>query len=340
MSKFSVTKFVSEERHRFILRVILFVLIGLFVALSIAGTTVFHLPEGTFSFLSINVMYGLNSGSPNIPGRISFTISILVLFLLAFSNTSKTYSFTFILFAIATVLFAIRLDYFSLINFEDAYYDELIVSPLNIIAIINIITGSLASLLALFISLDKSRFRVIDIAEIAIFVALAVILDLPFAKITMNADGGSVSLEWIPLIIIVLRHGPLKGFMASGLIYGLISCLIGGHGVASFPFDYLLAFGSFGLIGFFSNLILTRKRRPINYVVSGILLILSVTLATGAKILSHTIGGIVLYNASLIGSLVYNAPPNLITLPITVGVLLVLLTPLLLINRRFPVSSK
>ena len=67
-------------------------------------------------------------------------------------------------------------------------------------------------------------FSVRDIAEIAILVALALGLDK--LKISVGATGGSVNFAMFPLFVIALRHGPFKGFIAGGIVYGLISCLL------------------------------------------------------------------------------------------------------------------
>ena len=50
-------------------------------------------------------------------------------------------------------------------------------------------------------------FNVHDMVEIAMLVALAIILD-QFLKISIGATGGSINLAALPLLIISFRHGP------------------------------------------------------------------------------------------------------------------------------------
>ena len=68
-------------------------------------------------------------------------------------------------------------------------------------------------------------FSVKSMTEIAVLVALA--LGLNYLKIPLGATGGSINLQIVPLFIIALRYGPAKTFIASGLVYGLLSSWYG-----------------------------------------------------------------------------------------------------------------
>jgi len=50
--------------------------------------------------------------------------------------------------------------------------------------------------------MNKSKFVVRDIVEIAMLVAIAVVLDLDFLKFTVFPAGGSVGLTMVPLFIL------------------------------------------------------------------------------------------------------------------------------------------
>ena len=65
------------------------------------------------------------------------------------------------------------------------------------------------------------EFNVRDIVEIAIFCALAIVLDT-FVKIPLGPSG-SINLSMVPILVIALRHGWFKGFVAGGIIFGFIS---------------------------------------------------------------------------------------------------------------------
>lgn len=92
------------------------------------------------------------------------------------------------------------------------------------------------------------------LTEIAILVALAVVLEVIFTGLSaffpfMAAPyGGRVSLSMLPLFIITFRHGYGKGIIA-GIIYGLLNLLLDAQlwHWASFLLDYVIAFGVIGL---------------------------------------------------------------------------------------------
>ena len=86
------------------------------------------------------------------------------------------------------------------------------------------------------------------IAEVGIAVALAAVLSLiPAFELP---QGGSVSLEMIPLLFLAVRRGPKIGVWA-GVIYGLINLIMKPYIVhpAQVVLDYPLAFGLVGLAG-------------------------------------------------------------------------------------------
>ena len=90
--------------------------------------------------------------------------------------------------------------------------------------------------------MDKKTFTfdVRDMVEIAMLCALAIVLDR-FLKIPLGPTGGSLNLSMVPIFFINLRHGWFKGFVAGGLIYGLITCLLDGYGMACYPLEYFMA---------------------------------------------------------------------------------------------------
>ena len=98
--------------------------------------------------------------------------------------------------------------------------------------------------------MDSRRTRVL--VEIALSVALAAVL----AMITVwrMPQGGSVSLNMLPLFIIALRRGPGAG-MAAGALYGGVDFLINPyiiHWIQPF-LDYPVAYGLVGLSGVVSR---------------------------------------------------------------------------------------
>ena len=102
----------------------------------------------------------------------------------------------------------------------------------------------------LFVNKNLFKLSTHAIAEDGVLIALAFVLN--FVKVPLAAAGGSVNLQLLPLFIIALRRGPLHGLVASGVVYGLLTCLTDGYGLITFPFDYLIGFGSAGFVGIFS----------------------------------------------------------------------------------------
>ena len=153
----------------------------------------------------------------------------------------------------------------------------------------------------------------------AIMAALAVILS--YIEIQVGAVGGSINIVMLPIILVAYRYGALWG-VGTGLVVGLVKCIIGGGigwGLPSILLDYVLAYGAVGVAGFVRKLkfglpigalIGAIARFGIHYI-SGIT-IYAITTAT-------EISGITTSNAWLY-SLIYN---GLYMLPSTILVVIV-----------------
>lgn len=88
------------------------------------------------------------------------------------------------------------------------------------------------------------------LTEIAITIALASVFN--FLRIWKLPQGGSVSLEMVPILFLAMRRGAKAGITA-GSVYGLISIIFDGviyHPMSIF-LDYLFAYGVLGIAGFF-----------------------------------------------------------------------------------------
>ena len=193
-------------------------------------------------------------------------------------------------------------------------------------------TISVFSVLALIN--EKIGLNTKSIAEDALLIAAAFVLN--FIKVPLAATGGSVNLQLLPLFIIALRRGPLHGLVSSGVVYGLLTCLTDGYGLVTFPFDYLIGFGSAGFVGVFSKFILDENK---NFwarvgVLSG-----SVVVATFIRLVGGMASSMILYEYGFMKSLAYNIPYICLSGLAALVVLLALYYPLLKLNRIKPVEA-
>lgn len=189
------------------------------------------------------------------------------------------------------------------------------------------------AVLTLFILLNVThRYSVYEIVESAMLIALAIGLDLPGLKIQLGANGGSISFTTVPLLILALRQGPLKGFIGIGVVYGLITCLLDGWGLYTYPFDYLLGYGSLAILGFFKPLILSEKQTKYN-VKGALFIVLGTFLSVIARLAAATLSGMIFYDLDFVGSLIYNMIYVLPSGAAAIVVLLALYKPLINIDR-------
>lgn len=191
------------------------------------------------------------------------------------------------------------------------------------------ITLSIVSLgLSIYISrfiFDNTKISIRDIAEIGIFVSFAFVLDLPIFKVKVVANGGSISLIMLPLILLALRKGFFKGFIGAGIVFGLMSCFFDGYGFITYPLDYLLGFGSLAVVGLFRKFIIGKEKLTYwNYIILFLVTLLAMSLRTMAS----TISGILIYQLDFVGSLVYQLTYMGPSFAAVMVVLLILLYPL------------
>ncbi|AIO19164.1 Thiamine transporter ThiT [Candidatus Izimaplasma bacterium HR1] len=133
------------------------------------------------------------------------------------------------------------------------------------------------------------------ITEVAILVALAVVLEVVFTGLAAFFPflalpyGGRVSLSMLPIFIVTYRHGFRYGIYA-GVIYSIMNLLLDGaiYHWASVPLDYLIAFGSLGL-GYIGVLLLGKNFKGFA---------LMVVIGSFFRFLSSFISGIILVTAN------------------------------------------
>ena len=188
-----------------------------------------------------------------------------------------------------------------------------------------------------FTTFSNQKRTVKEIVEEGVLISLAFVLN--FIKIPVGATGGSINFQMLPLMLIALRHGPQHGFVAGGLIYGLLTCLTDGYGFACYPFDYLIGFGSVAVMGFFRNYIFSEGQKTYNF--KGLLFIfIGGTLATFIRYIGSNVSSIVVYQYTLEAALAYNAFYIPLSGLVSILALMAIYGPLLKVNARHPVEKE
>ena len=179
-------------------------------------------------------------------------------------------------------------------------------------------------------------FNVHDIVEIAMFVAIALVLD-NFLKIPLGASGGSINLAVLPLVLLALRHGWFKGFVAGGIIFGFISCLIDAYGLVTYPLEYFVTFGSVAIVGAFSKLITTLYTNK-KYVLSALILIGCLLAFSVIRLFAASIDSVLIYEYTFEAAIIYNLSYVFISSGAVCVLSVALLPALIRINKQFPTS--
>ncbi len=223
----------------------------------------------------------------------------------------------------------------------------------------------IAGLGMMFASLSRmfefKKYTIREMSETAILIALAVVLD-KFARIPIQANGGSINFSAIPLFIIAVRYGGFKGFIASSFIFGFITCLIDGYGLQTYPFDYFVALSGYSIVGIFYNAVnnyYAKKKLELRLADNGenvtsdnsfvvkenifkvVAIILGGFFAMVVRYCGHMISGAILYQPiTFVDNFIYQSTYVPVSVWISVAGMLILYKPIELINRVFPVINK
>ncbi len=160
----------------------------------------------------------------------------------------------------------------------------------NVVKWISIASVVLLLGLIAAISLFKKNGNKYDAKRIAFAgVCIAMSFVLAFVKVSPVQSGGSVTLaSFVPVLIFAYVYGPLEGF-AVGLIHGLLNFIESPWILtpATFLLDYLLAFASIGIMGFFGKM--PRKEK------SALPLVLGCICVFSARFLFHLASGMIYF---------------------------------------------
>jgi thiamine transporter len=132
--------------------------------------------------------------------------------------------------------------------------------------------------------------KVLLMAEIAIMAALSLILGLISFK-GLWANGGSVSLEMVPIFLLAFRRG-LKAGVFTGLVVGMLQLLVNPqiYYFAQVILDYPLAFALAGVAGAFAPTIQQNKGKRTILMVTGIFV------GCLLRLVSHVLSGVIFFS--------------------------------------------
>ncbi len=137
------------------------------------------------------------------------------------------------------------------------------------------------------------RENLVLLIEVAIMAAVAFVLG--YIKLYSMPNGGSVSLEMLPIVIMAFRRG-IKAGVITGLLMAILQMSTGGH-VLSFiqiMFDYIIAFSVIGFASMFG--------KSLPKAVIGIAVVCFI------RFLCHVYIGVQVWEATWWVSVVYNGP--------------------------------
>ncbi len=121
-------------------------------------------------------------------------------------------------------------------------------------------------------------------------VCVATSFTLAVIKVSPIQYGGSITLaSFVPIMIYAYVFGPTKGFIV-GLIHGLLNFIEDPYILtpATLVFDYLLAFMSVGVMGFFGKM--RRKERALTPLILGAICVFTL------RFLSHLLSGMIFFS--------------------------------------------
>ena len=150
--------------------------------------------------------------------------------------------------------------------------------------------GAVALLLALIFLVSFLKKKKADTKRIAFAgVCVSMSFTLAIIKFSPIQYGGSITLaSFVPILIYAYCFGAADGFIV-GLVHGLLNFIEDPYILtpATFLFDYLLAFASVGVMGFFGKM--RRKDK------GGLPIVLGCIAVFSLRFLSHLFSGMIFF---------------------------------------------
>lgn len=275
--------------------------------------------------IGAEIILGFGAANFDIFSLIAFLFPLAAAIVLLIKNKHSE-SLATMFFLLAGFSFVLLPDFLKFTN------ESLGLTIVSTTYVISIVASFLGAVLGIALAISKNAFTTYQIVEMAMLVSLAIVLDLPGLKIRIGASGGSIGFTMLPLFVLVLRQGPIKGFIGAGIVYGFVTCILDGWGLVYYPFDYLLGYGSMALLGIFHPFILSMKIERFN--IRGLIfLIIGVLVSISGRLIASTLSGMIYYELNFIDSLLYNIAYILPSAGIVLGLLIAIYHPLIRMDR-------
>jgi thiamine transporter len=143
------------------------------------------------------------------------------------------------------------------------------------------------------------RLSVRQIALMGMLVAITIVLDAVF-KFYQQANGGSINLAMVGLVLIALSFGWWQSWLAITIVFGLLTAFLDGY-IVYYLFDYFLALSGFVVISLMRKTIIATNE------LKGIFtLTWTFVIAFAWRVLMHVISGVLYFEVDWAGSLAYN----------------------------------
>jgi thiamine transporter len=161
------------------------------------------------------------------------------------------------------------------------------------------------------------RLDVRQISLMGMLVAISIVLDT-FFKVYQQANGGSINLAMVGLVLIALAFGWWQSWLAITIVFGLLTAFLDGY-LVYYVFDYFLALTGFAVISFFRKQIIASNK------IKGLFtLTWTFSVAFAWRLLMHVISGVLYFEVDWAGSLAYNLTYLLPSFFISLAIILTL----------------
>ena len=143
------------------------------------------------------------------------------------------------------------------------------------------------------------RLTVRQMSLMGMLVAISIVLDFVF-KFYQQANGGSINLAMVGLVLIALSFGWWQSWLAITIVFGLLTAVLDGY-IVYYVFDYFFALSGFVVIALMRKTIIATDELKGLFTLTW-----TFAIAFTWRLLMHVISGVLYFEVDWAGSLAYN----------------------------------